>query len=98
MTQKTQNIIYLTILFLLLLLPALYTTATAIDLEYSWIKRIAYIIVVIVLLLVPALFLKSKLCSWTSTKHIPRQSTYSKVDVLLFRNSNHRWNFLSLEI
>lgn len=61
MTQKTQNIIYLTILFLLLLLPALYTTATAIDLEYSWIKRIAYIIVVIVLLLVPALFLKSKL-------------------------------------
>ena len=61
MTQKTQNLIHVTILFILLLLPTFYAMATAIDLEYSWIKRIAYLIVVVILLLIPALFLKAKL-------------------------------------
>ena len=61
MNRNTQNIIYIIILFLLLLLHTFYTMATAIDLEYSWIKKLAFLIVVIILLLVPALFLKTKI-------------------------------------
>lgn len=47
-------------LFLLLLLPIFYALFTAIDLEYSWLKKAAYLAVVIVLLLLPALFLKAR--------------------------------------
>jgi len=48
------------ILFVLLLLPAFYAMGVAIDLEYSWLKKIAYLSVVLVLLFIPALFLKAK--------------------------------------
>lgn len=48
------------VLFLLLLLPSFYALFTAIDIEYSWLKKAAYLAVVIVLLLLPALFLKAR--------------------------------------
>ena len=60
MTAKIKNIIRITLLFALLLLPIFYALFTAIDLEYSWIKKIAYLAVVVVLLLIPALFLKAR--------------------------------------
>ena len=60
MNSRIANIIRIVFLFLLLLLPAFYAMATAIDLEYSWLKRMAYLAVVIGLLLLPALFLKAK--------------------------------------
>ena len=60
MSAKTKNIIRIAALFLLLMLPILYALATAIDLEYSWLKKAVYLAVVWVFLLIPALFLKAR--------------------------------------
>lgn len=60
MAQKTKNYIRIVILLLLLLIPIFYALFTAIDLEYSWLKKLAYLWVVIVMLLTPALFLKAR--------------------------------------
>ena len=60
MSSKTKNIIRIAVLFLLLLLPIFYALFTAIDLEYSWLKKAAYLAVVLVFLLIPALFLKAR--------------------------------------
>lgn len=60
MNNSIKNTIHFTILFILLLLPILYAFFTAIDLEYSWAKRLVYLFVVIILLLIPAIFLKAR--------------------------------------
>ena len=60
MPSRTKQILYIATLFILLLLPVWYALFTAIDLEYSWLKRVAYLIVVIILLLLPASFLKAR--------------------------------------
>lgn len=60
MNDKTKNYIRIGILFFLLLLPSFYAMFTALDLEYSWLKKIAFLVVVIVCLLIPALFLKAR--------------------------------------
>ena len=44
----------------LLLVPAFYAMGTAIDLEYSWLKRAAYLLTVLTLLAIPALLLKAR--------------------------------------
>ena len=58
MKSKLSNIIRISILFVLLLLPIFYSLCVAVDLEYSLIKKCAYLWVVVILLLFPALFLK----------------------------------------
>lgn len=58
MSSRIQNIVCITLLFVLLLLPALFAMITATDLEYSWLKKIAYLVVVVLLLLLPLVFLK----------------------------------------
>ena len=60
MRSRAKQILCIATLFLLLLLPILYAFFTAIDLEYSWLKRLAFFVVVIVLLLVPASFIKTR--------------------------------------
>lgn len=60
MKEHVKNIIRIALLFALLLLPIFYALFTAIDLEYSLMKKIAYLAVVVVLLLLPALFLKAR--------------------------------------
>ena len=60
MTSQTKNILRPVILFALLLIPVFYTMGMAIELEYSWMKKIVYLTVVIVLLVLPALFLKAR--------------------------------------
>ena len=60
MKGKSGNIVRIVALFLLLLIPIFYALFAAIDLEYSWIKKIAYLAVVVVLLLVPGIFLKAR--------------------------------------
>ena len=60
MNSRTINITRIVILFLLLLIPAFYAVFTAIDMEYSWLKKAAYMVVVIALLLLPALVFKAK--------------------------------------
>lgn len=60
MTGKLRYILVISILFLLLLLPAFYAMGTAIDMEYSVLKKMVYLAVVIGLLLIPALVLKCK--------------------------------------
>ncbi len=60
MSQKTRNIIRISLLFLLLLLPVFCALVMAVDIQYSWLKKIAYIAVVLVLLAIPALFLKTR--------------------------------------
>lgn len=60
MSGKVTNIIRISILFLLLLLPIFYSLCVAVDLEYSILKKCAYLWVVLILLLIPALFLKAK--------------------------------------
>lgn len=60
MSRKITNIIRISILFLLLLLPIFYSLCVAVDLEYSIIKKIAYLWIVLILLLFPALFLKAR--------------------------------------
>lgn len=60
MTDNAKNIIRITLLFALLLIPIFFAMFTAIDLEYSWMKKLAYFVVVTVLLLLPALFLRAR--------------------------------------
>ena len=60
MSGKVTNIIRISILFILLLLPIFYSLAVAVDLEYSLVKKLAYLWVVLILLLFPALFLKAR--------------------------------------
>ena len=60
MNSRAINITRIVILFLLLLIPAFYAVFTAIDMEYSWLKKAAYMVVVIALLLLPALVFKAK--------------------------------------
>ena len=60
MSGQIRNIVRIVALFLLLLLPIFYALFTAVDLEYSWVKKIAYLTVVVVLLLLPAIFLKAR--------------------------------------
>ena len=55
-----KNAIKVCVLFILLLIPSIYAVYNAIDLEYSFIKKIVYLFVVIILLLIPALFLKAR--------------------------------------
>ena len=55
-----KNIIKVCVLFILLLLPSFYALHNAIDLEYSFIKKITYLFVVIILLLLPALVFKAR--------------------------------------
>ena len=52
--------IRISVLFGLLLIPIIYALCAAIDLQYSWIKKIAYLLVVLGLLIIPALFLKAR--------------------------------------
>ena len=60
MSYRAKQILCIAILFVLLLSPIIYAFFTAIDLEYSWFKRIAYLAIVILLLLLPATFLKAR--------------------------------------
>ena len=60
MSKRIKNIIRIAVLFALLLLPIFVALFTAIDLEYSWLKKIAYLVVVCLLLAVPATFLKAR--------------------------------------
>ena len=60
MSGRTKNIIRIAVLFLLLMLPIFYALETAIDLEYSWLKKAVYLTVVWVFLLIPALLLKAR--------------------------------------
>ena len=60
MSARTKNIIRISVLFVLLLLPIFFALFTAIDLEYSWLKKLAYLVVVVLLLAVPATFLKAR--------------------------------------
>lgn len=60
MSHNIKNIIRIVLLFALLLLPIFYALFVAIDLEYSWLKKIAYLAIVIIMLLIPALFLKAR--------------------------------------
>jgi glucan phosphoethanolaminetransferase (alkaline phosphatase superfamily) len=60
MKSNLSNIIRISILFILLLLPIFYSLAVAVDLEYSLVKKLAYLWVVLILLLFPALFLKAR--------------------------------------
>ncbi len=60
MSTKTRNIIRISILFCLLLLPIFCALAMAVDIQYSVLKKIAYFAVVLVLLAIPALFLKAR--------------------------------------
>lgn len=60
MAEQTKNTLRIGLLFLLLLLPTNFALCTAIDLEYSLLKKIAYLLVVLVLLLLPATFLKTR--------------------------------------
>lgn len=57
---KIYNIVRISILFLLLLIPIFYSLAVAVDLEYSILKKCAYLWVVLLLLLLPALFFKAR--------------------------------------
>ncbi|MBQ3673469.1 MAG: phosphoethanolamine transferase [Paludibacteraceae bacterium] len=52
--------IRISVLFGLLLIPIIYALCAAIDLQYSWIKKIAYLLVVLCLLIIPALCLKAR--------------------------------------
>ena len=60
MSKRVKNIIRIAILFVLLLLPIFVALFTAIDLEYSLLKKLAYLIVVCLLLALPATFLKAR--------------------------------------
>lgn len=60
MRAGRRNTIRIVILFLLLLLPVIYAMLTAVELEYSWTKRIAYLVTALLLLLLPALVLKAR--------------------------------------
>lgn len=60
MSKSQKNSIRIAALFLLLLVPTLYAMHSAIDLEYSWLKKTAYLGAVVLLLLIPALFLKAR--------------------------------------
>lgn len=62
MMQKSNviNVLRISVLFFLLLLPIFYSLGVAADLEYSLLKKIAYFWVVLILLLIPALFLKAR--------------------------------------
>lgn len=61
MSERTKNIVRVSLLFVLLLLPVLYALFTATDLSSSWIKSLAYLCVVVSLLLLPALFLPARI-------------------------------------
>lgn len=60
MSETKKNSIRIAVLFLLLLLPIFYALVTAIDLEYSWLKKLAYLVVVLIGLAIPALVLKAR--------------------------------------
>lgn len=60
MSKRVKNIIRIAILFVLLLLPIFVALFTAIDLEYSLLKKLAYLVVVCLLLALPATFLKAR--------------------------------------
>lgn len=55
-----KNILYLSALFLLLLLPTIFAFFTAIDIQASLFKRLAFLFLVILLLAIPATFLKAR--------------------------------------
>ena len=59
-TDNIRNTVRMVILTGLLLVPAFYAMGTAIDLEYSWLKRAAYLLTVLTLLAIPALLLKAR--------------------------------------
>ena len=61
MDTQTRNKVRMLILLGLLLLPIIFALFTAIDLEYSWLKKFAYLSVVLTLLAIPALFLKARI-------------------------------------
>ena len=58
--MKAKQILIITALTFLLLIPIFCALVLAIDLEYSWLKKIAYFVVVLTLLAIPALFLKAR--------------------------------------
>ena len=60
MSEQVRNRLRIAGLFTLLLLPIFYALFSAIDLEYSWLKKLAYLSVALVLLLIPAVFLKAR--------------------------------------
>lgn len=60
MKEKIRQALRICLLFALLLIPIVYAACVAIDLEYSWLKKMAYLWVVFILLLLPALFLKAR--------------------------------------
>lgn len=60
MFSPNRNTLRVIVLFGLLLLPIIYALFTAIDLEYSFLKKGAYLAVVILMLLIPAVFLKAR--------------------------------------
>ena len=60
MRSPSRNTLRVIVLFGLLLIPIVYALFTAIDLEYSILKKGAYLAVVLLMLLIPAVLLKAR--------------------------------------
>jgi glucan phosphoethanolaminetransferase (alkaline phosphatase superfamily) len=60
MKEKIRQALRICLLFAILLIPIFYALCTAIDLEYSFLKKMAYLWVVVILLLLPTLFVKAR--------------------------------------
>lgn len=60
MIAGKKEIIRWAVLFGLLMIPVIYALFRAVELDYSWLKKMAYLGVTVVLLLLPALFLKAR--------------------------------------